>query len=71
MHDKRKWEPVDGADGRRLKRTAWLFLALIAIVLGQVAWIQIFNRDAFLKDMPRYRRLSTLISKRGMIYDRR
>jgi cell division protein FtsI (penicillin-binding protein 3) len=71
MHDKRKWEPVDGKDGRRLRRTAWFFMALIAVVLGQGAWIQIINREAFLKDMPRYRRLSTLISKRGMIYDRR
>jgi cell division protein FtsI (penicillin-binding protein 3) len=70
MHDKKKWEPVDGKDARRLRRMAWLFLALITVVLGQSAWIQILNREAYLKDKPIYRRASTLFSKRGMIYDR-
>jgi cell division protein FtsI (penicillin-binding protein 3) len=70
MFDKKGWEPVDGRDARRLRRTAWFFLLLIAVILGQSAWIQIVNRDEYLKNRPLYTQKSTLYSKRGMIYDR-
>jgi cell division protein FtsI (penicillin-binding protein 3) len=70
MFDKKGWEPVDGKDARRLRRTAWFFLALIAVILGQSARIQIFDRDEYLKNRPLYSQKSTLYSKRGMICDR-
>ena len=70
MFDKKGWEPVDGKDARRLRRTAWFFLALIAVILGQSARIQIVNRDEYLKNRPLYTQKSTLYSKRGMIFDR-
>ena len=70
MFDKHSWEPINPGDSTRLRRTAWLFLFLIGIVLGQSFWISILKRDQYLKKCPSYRKQVTLFARRGQLYDR-
>lgn len=64
------WEPVRREDTGRLKRTGWLFVLLLLLLLIRAFQVQVFKLKAVETRMPIYNQRMSLSAKRGLIYDR-
>jgi len=64
------WEPVRKETVVRLKRTGWVFFAFLFFLLFRAFTIQVLKPKAQQENIPIYSERTTLLAKRGLIYDR-